>query len=139
MEALLRNAGVLCITGHILQPVQDGLQWLCLPKVLASLQPHMFPIDELLKRLSVVNPLEGAKSIGNWHHIECLQVQIAVLARRVFLENQVHDLEELLHALVESQILTSLNQQVVIFLVTSVHCDALWPSDGAQDKHCLPD
>lgn len=94
----------------------------------------MLPTDESFDRFSVVNPLERTESIGHWSHTECLQVDLSVEARGVFLEDFVHYLEELLHALVETQILPTLDQEVVVLFVAAVHRDSLRSLDRAKDQ-----
>lgn len=77
----------------------------------------VLPVNNLLHWLGVVYPLETAESVCDWHNVERLQVEVPRLALRIFLENTVHDLKQLLYTLVESQVFTAFNKQIVIFFV----------------------
>ena len=82
----------------------------------------MLSIDKALEWLCVIDPLERAQPVRHWRHCESLEVNLAVKTRRVLLENFVHDREQLLHSLIQSQVLASLDKQMIIFLVASMDC-----------------
>ena len=121
-----------------LEPLLSFLQRSTLAQVLSSLDPHVLPVDDVLHRLSVIHPLKSAKPVRDWYHIEGLEVQISVHARWILSEDGIHDLEQLLNSLIQSQVLSSFNQQVVVLLVRTVNSQALGPSDGSQYEESLP-
>lgn len=59
------------------------------------------------------------------------------MALGVHLEHLVHDAEHLLHSLIEPQIFSALDQQVVVFFVAAVNRDTLGSADAAQDEDGL--
>lgn len=89
----------------------------------------MLSIYEPLERLGIVNPLKRAQSIGHRRYSEGLEIDLTVQASWVFFEYLVHDIEQLLHALVQSEVLTTFDQQVVIFLVAAMNSNTLWSLD----------
>jgi len=99
-----------------------------------SVGADVFSIDHHLEWLCVIDPLQTAESVRNWHNIECLQVEPATSAGWILLEDLVHDGEQLLHSLVKSQIFTALNQQVVVFLVAAVDRNSLRSADGGENE-----
>ena len=70
--------------------------------ILSIFNSHMFSIDYIFKRLSVVNPLERTKPISDWNDTECLNMKISVHASCFISEYCVHYLEKLLHSLIKS-------------------------------------
>ena len=81
--------------------------------------------------LRVVNPLKGSQSVGDGHHFEGLDVKVSVLTAWVLLENSIYDAEELLDSLVETKILSSLDQEMVVLLIARMNRYFLWPSYGS--------
>ena len=99
----------------------------------------MLPVDQTLERLGVVDPLERTKSIGHRRDCKRLEVDFAIEARGIFFEDLVHDREELLHSLVKAKVFATLDQQMVILLVTAVHSDALRSLDRAENQQFFLD
>ena len=90
----------------------------------------MFFRDQSFHWLCVVNPLKGSQSIRDGHHFERLDVKVSILTTWVLLEDSIDDAEQLLDSLVETKILSSLDQEMVVLLITCMNCYFLWPSYG---------
>lgn len=71
-------------------------------EVLAILDPHVLSVDDILERLGIVNPLERTQAVRDWHNAESLNVQVSVHAGRVVSEYSIHNLEQLLHTLIQA-------------------------------------
>ena len=62
----------------------------------------MFPINDILKGLGIVDPFERTEAVGDRHNTESFYMQVSVHAGRIISKYSIHDLEELLHTLVQT-------------------------------------
>lgn len=129
---LFRYTLLLFIAGYpTLEPLPPLIKCPRRIQVFAVLDPHVLPVDDVLERLGVVNPLERTQAVSDWHHAESLNVQVSVHAGRVVSEYSVHYLEELLYALIQAQIFTSLDKEMIVFFVRTMHCQTFGSTDRA--------
>ena len=126
--------GELLVVGHVLQPEHTLELCTGLVDVLATDLSLVLLGNDCLHRLCIIDPFESGKSVADRHDSESLEVEVPVLACRIRCEYLIHNTEQLLNPLVESQIFSSLDQEVVVLLVATVYCDLLWPTNGAEDQ-----
>jgi len=55
-----------------------------------------------------------------------LELELPGVTHGVLQEHLVHDVEELLDALILAQVFPALHQEVVVTLVVTADCDTLW-------------
>ena len=99
-QVLLSRHGHPLVSRELAQPVHSLRVCSRLVQVLAVFKALVLFAYERFQRLGAFDPLEDSKPVGHRHDGERLQIKRAILTRRIFLENSIHDAEELLYALV---------------------------------------
>ena len=135
---LFRNAILFVVARYpIFEPLPPLIQCPGPIEILPVLYPHVLPIYDILERLSIVNPFKRTQAVRDRNHTESFDVQVSVHASRVISEDSVHYLEELLHTLIQTQILPSLDQQMVVLFIRAMDCQTLWSTNRTQHKEGL--
>ena len=124
----------LGILRQVLDPVDSVLVGPGLVDITTRLLQLMLSVDDLLQWFRVLYPLESAEPVADGHNFECLDEQITTLTSWIPREDLVDGSKDLLDALIQSQVLSSLYQQVIVLFIRAVDCDALRSSLGAKDE-----
>ena len=102
--------------------------------VLLALSGLELSLEKTFQGLGFLYPLKDSEHWPHWNNFKSANFQLFFVGFRILQEASVDQLEQFLYSLIQSDILASLHQQHVCFLVGTEDGYSLWSSDGLQGK-----